>query len=96
MFHTPTTYPGQGVAQEVRRGLVGTLTYALRACSAAAVECSKATLAAKAEIYMTFEFYGWIIEYYYVFSRISPGHGNSGSGRPESRGKDFKKVTNPV
>ena len=43
---------------------------------------------------MTFEFYGWIIEYY-VFS-ISPGHGNSGRGRPESRGNAFKKVNNPV
>ena len=41
---------------------------------------------------MTFEFYGWIIEYY-VFS-ISPGHGNSGRGRPESRGNAFKKVNN--
>ena len=38
---------------------------------------------------MTFEFYGWIIEYY-VFS-ISPGHGNSGRGRPESRGNAFEK-----
>ena len=43
---------------------------------------------------MTFEFYGWIIEYY-VFS-ISPGHGNSGRGRPESRGNAFNKVKNPV
>ena len=41
---------------------------------------------------MTFELYGWIIEYY-VFS-ISPGHGDSGRGRPESRGNAFKKVTN--
>ena len=41
---------------------------------------------------MTFEFYGWIIEYY-VFS-ISPGHGNSRRGRPESRGNAFKKVNN--
>ena len=38
---------------------------------------------------MTFEFYGWIIEYY-VFS-ISPGHGNSGRGRSESRGDAFDK-----
>ena len=43
---------------------------------------------------MTFEFYGWIIEYY-VFS-ISPGHGNSGRGRPESRGNAFEKVSNRV
>ena len=41
---------------------------------------------------MTFELYGWIIEYY-VFS-ISYGHGNSGRGRPESRGNAFKKVNN--
>ena len=39
---------------------------------------------------MTFEFYGWIIEYY-VFS-ISPGHGDSGRGRPESRGDAFRKM----
>ena len=31
---------------------------------------------------MTFEFYGWIIENYVV--SISPGHGDSGRGRPES------------
>ena len=40
------------------------------------------------------EFYGWIIEYY-VFS-ISPGHGNSGRARPESRGNAFEKVKNRV
>ena len=38
---------------------------------------------------MTFEFCGWIIEYY-VFS-ISPGHGDSGRGRSESRGDAFDK-----
>ena len=41
---------------------------------------------------MTFEFYGLIIEYY-VFG-ISPGHGDSGRGRPESRGNAFEKVNN--
>ena len=30
LFYTPTTYPGQDTAQEVRPGLVGTLTYAPR------------------------------------------------------------------
>ena len=49
LFYTPTTYPGQGTAQEGRPGLVGTLTYAPRACPVAAVGCSTATLAAKAE-----------------------------------------------
>ena len=49
LFYTPTTYPGQGTAQEGRPGLVGALTYAVWACPVAAVECSTATLAAKAE-----------------------------------------------
>ena len=49
LFYTPTTYPGQGTAQEGRPGLVGMLTYAPRPCPVAAVECSKATLAAKSE-----------------------------------------------
>ena len=62
LFYTPTTCPGQGAAQEGRPGLVGTLTYAPRACPVAAVECSTATLAAKAELSeTTFEFYGWIM-----------------------------------
>ena len=38
LFYTPTTYPGQGTAQEGLPGLVGTLTYAPRACPVAAVE----------------------------------------------------------
>ena len=37
LFYTPTTYPGQGTAQEGCPGLVGTLTYAPRACPVAAV-----------------------------------------------------------
>jgi hypothetical protein len=49
LFYTPTTYPGQEVAQEERPGLSGALTYAPRACPVAAVGCSTATLAAKAE-----------------------------------------------
>ena len=49
LFYTPTTYPGQEAAQGARSGLVGTLTYAPRACPVAAVGCSTATLAAKAE-----------------------------------------------
>ena len=49
LFYTPTTYPGQGTAQKGLPGLVGTLTYAPRACPVAAVGCSTATLAAKAE-----------------------------------------------
>ena len=47
LFYTPTSYPGQETAQEVRPGLVGALTYAPRACPVAAVGCSTATLAAK-------------------------------------------------
>ena len=47
---------------------------------------------------MTFEFYGWIIEYYVL--SISPGHGNSGRGHSESRGYALryliaKKVSDP-
>ena len=49
LFYTPITYSGQGTAQEGRPGLVGTLTYAPRACPVSAVGCSTATLAAKAE-----------------------------------------------
>ena len=49
LSYTPTTYPGQETAQEVRPGLVGALTYAPRARPVAAVECSTATLAAKIE-----------------------------------------------
>ena len=37
LFYTPNTYPGQGVAQEGRPGLVGTLTYAPRACPVVAL-----------------------------------------------------------
>ena len=47
LFYTPTTYPGQETAQEVRPGLVSALTYAPRACPVAAVGCSAAALAAK-------------------------------------------------
>ena len=46
LFYTPTTYPGQGTAQEGRPGLVGALTWAPRACPMAAVGCSAAALEA--------------------------------------------------
>ena len=53
LFYTPTTYPGQGTAQEGRPGLVGALTYAhvrsLWACPVDAVGCTAAALAAKTE-----------------------------------------------
>ena len=46
LFYTPTTYPGQETAQEVRPGLVGALMYAPRAYPGGAVGCSAAALEA--------------------------------------------------
>ena len=61
LFYTPTTYPDQGTAQEVRPGLVGTLTYAPRACPVAAVGCSAAALEAN--------FYGVCVAYTVLWLR---------------------------
>ena len=49
LFHTLTTYPGQGTAQAVGPDLGSALTYAPRACPVTAVGCSTAALAAKTE-----------------------------------------------
>ena len=47
LFYTPTTYPGQDMAQKVRPGLVGALTHTPQACPVDAVGCTTAALAAK-------------------------------------------------
>ena len=52
LVYTPTTYPGQETAQEVRPGLELARSRALaRACPVAAVGCSTAALATKTERY---------------------------------------------